>query len=96
MKIRPLGDRVLVSRFDAEEVTKGGIIIPESAKDAPNQGVVMSVGDGRIQPDGTIQPLRIEEGEKVLFGKYTGTEVEVDGEKLMMMGEGDILGVIED
>jgi chaperonin GroES len=95
MKIRPLGDRVLVSRTAAESISKGGIIIPDNAKDAPNHGVVMGVGEGRILNDGSLRPLMVKPGEKVLFGKYAGTEVEVGGEKLLMMGEADILGVIE-
>jgi chaperonin GroES len=96
MKIRPLGDRVLVSRTAAESVSAGGIIIPDNAKDAPNTGVVMSVGEGKILQDGSIRPLNVKPKERVLFGKYAGTEVEVGGEKLLMMGEADILGVIEE
>jgi len=96
MKIRPLGDRVLVSRTAAESITAGGIIIPDNAKDAPNTGVIMAVGEGKIMPDGTVRPLNVKAKEKVLFGRYSGTEVEVNGEKLLMMGEADILGVVED
>lgn len=96
MKLRPLGDRVLVSRTDAMSKSPGGIFIPDNARDAPNQGVVMAVGEGRMMHDGTIKPIGVKPKDKVLFGKYAGTEVEVGGEKLMMMGADDLLGVIED
>jgi chaperonin GroES len=96
MKLRPLGDRILIARVDAETLTPGGIIIPDSAQEKPNVGVVRAAGDGHLQPDGTIRPLQLKEGDKVMFGKYVGSDVEVNGEDLLMMGEGDVLGVVED
>ena len=98
MRIRPLGDRVLVSRLSAEDKTAGGIIIPDSAKDAhaPNIGIVMSVGEGHVQDDGSLRALLVKPKDRVLYGKYGGNEVEVNGEKLLMMGEQDILGIVED
>ena len=96
MKLRPLGDRVLVERTEALSRTPGGIWIPDQAKDAPNQGVVKAVGEGRFMPDGTIKPIGVKAGDKVLFGKYAGTEVEVGDDKFMMMGADDLLGVVEE
>ena len=96
MKLRPLGDRVLVSRTEAMSKTPGGIIIPDNAKDAPNHGVVMAVGEGKMLPDGTIKPIGVKPKDKVLFGKYAGTEVEIGGEKLMMMGVDDLLAIVEE
>ena len=94
MKLRPLGDRVLISRVDAETLSPGGIIIPDSAQEKPNVGMVVAAGEGHLQPDGTTKPLLLKEGDKVMFGKYVGTDVEVDGKELLMMGEQDVLGVI--
>lgn len=95
MKIKPLRDRVIVRRIGEEEKTKGGIIIPDSAKEKPQEGEVVATGSGKILVDGKIIPLEIKKGERILFGKYSGTEVKVDGEELLMMREEDILGILE-
>lgn len=95
MNIRPLHDRLIVKRFDEEEKTKGGIIIPDNAKEKPQQGEVISVGSGKILDDGKKLPLEVKKGDRVLFGKYSGTEIKINGEELLMMKEEDILGVIE-
>ena len=95
MKFRPLHDRVLVRRLDEEEKTAGGIIIPDTAKEKPMQGEIIAVGDGARSEDGKITPLAVKAGDVVLFGKWTGTEVKIDGEDLLIMKESDILGVIE-
>ena len=95
MSFRPLHDRVLVRRIEAEEKTAGGIIIPDSAKEKPAEGVVVSVGAGNKAEDGKVTPLDVKAGDKVLFGKWSGTEVKIDGEDLLIMKESDILGVIE-
>jgi chaperonin GroES len=95
MKIRPLQDRVIVKRVEEEEKTKGGIIIPDSAKEKPAEGKVIAVGKGKIGEDGKLQPLDVKIGDRILFSKYAGTEVKVDGEENLIMREDDILGVIE-
>jgi chaperonin GroES len=95
MKIKPLRDRVIVRRLGEEEKTKGGIIIPDTAKEKPQEGEVVAVGSGKVLEDGKVVPLEIKKGDKVLFGKYSGTEVKVEGEELLMMREEDILGIIE-
>ena len=95
MKIRPLGDRILVKRVKEEEKSKGGIIIPDSAKEKPTEGEVMAVGNGKAQEDGTVRKLDVKVGDRVLFGKYNGTEVKLDGEERLIIREDDILGVIE-
>lgn len=95
MKIRPLHDRVIVKRRDAETTTASGIIIPDTAKEKPQEGDVIAVGSGIRKDDGTVVPLDVKAGDKVLFGKYAGTEIKIDGEELLMMKEDDILGVIE-
>jgi len=95
MKIRPLQDRVIVKRVEEEEKTKGGIIIPDSAKEKPMEGKVIAVGKGKVLEDGKIHPLDVKAGDRVLFGKYSGTEVKIDGEEHLIMREDDILGVIE-
>jgi chaperonin GroES len=95
MAIRPLHDRVLIKRVEEEQKTKGGIIIPDTAKEKPAEGKVVSVGTGRILEDGKVRALDVKKGDRVLFGKYSGTEVKVDGEELIIMREEDILGVIE-
>ena len=95
MKIRPLQDRVIVKRVEEEEKTKGGIIIPDSAKEKPAEGKVIAVGKGKVGEDGKVQPLDVKVGDRVLFSKYAGTEVKVDGEENLIMREDDILGVIE-
>jgi chaperonin GroES len=95
MKIRPLQDRLIVKRVEEEEKTKGGIIIPDSAKEKPMEGKVISVGKGKLLEDGKIHPLDVKAGDRVLFGKYAGTEVKIDGEEHLIMREDDVLGVIE-
>ena len=95
MKIRPLQDRVLVKREVGEERTKGGIIIPDTAKEKPIEALVVAVGNGKVLEDGTVRKLDIKEGDRVLFGKYSGTEVKIDGEEHLILREDDILGVIE-
>ena len=95
MKIRPLHDRVIVQRLEEEEKTKGGIIIPDSAKEKPQEGKVIAVGTGKILENGTKLALDVKVGNKILFGKYSGTEIKIDGEEFLMMREDDILGVIE-
>jgi chaperonin GroES len=95
MKFRPLHDRVVVRRVEEEERTKGGIIIPDTAKEKPQQGEVVAVGPGARNEDGEIVALDVKAGDRVLFGKWSGTEVKIDGEDLLIMKESDILGVIE-
>jgi len=96
MKIRPLQDRVIVKRIEeAVEKTKGGIIIPDTAKEKPQQGKVIAVGKGKVNDDGKITPLDVKVGDKILFGKYSGSEIKIDGEEHLIMREEDILGVVE-
>jgi chaperonin GroES len=95
MAIRPLHDRVVVKRVEEEQKTKGGIIIPDTAKEKPAEGKVVAVGNGRVLEDGKVRALDVKVGDRVLFGKYSGTEVKVDGEELIIMREDDILCVIE-
>ncbi|EYF08973.1 co-chaperone GroES [Chondromyces apiculatus] len=95
MKIRPLQDRVIVKRIKEEEKTKGGIIIPDTAKEKPIEAIVVAVGNGKVLEDGTTRKLDLKEGDRILFGKYSGTEVKVDGEEHLILREDDILGVIE-
>ena len=95
MNFRPLHDRVLVRRIEAEEKTAGGIIIPDSAKEKPSEGEIVAVGSGARADDGTVTPMDVKAGDRVLFGKWSGTEVKVDGEDLIIMKESDIMGVIE-
>jgi chaperonin GroES len=95
MNIRPLHDRLIVKRFEEEERTKGGIIIPDNAKEKPQQGEVIAVGAGKVLEDGKKAPLEVKKGDRVLFGKYSGTEIKIDGTEYLMMREEDILGVIE-
>lgn len=95
MKIEPLGDKVVVKRLEAEETTAGGIVLPDSAQDRPNQGRVLSVGDGRQLKGGGRAKPQIREGDRVLFSSWAGTEVNVDDEELLVMGEDDILAVLE-
>lgn len=94
-KIRPLHEKVLVRRLEEEEISKGGIVIPDSAKEKPAEGEIIAVGKGRISDDGKVTPLDVKVGDKVLFSKYSGTEIKVDGEELLIMGEDNILAVIE-
>ena len=95
MKIRPLGDRILVKREDAADSVRGGIIIPDSAKEKPQEGKVIAAGKGRIDDNGKHQPMEIKKGDRILMGKYAGTEVKVDGDELIIMREDDVLAVIE-
>src|SRR4030095_4797270 len=96
MKIRPLQDRVLVKRLGGElEKTKGGIIIPDTAKEKPQQGRVIAAGKGKVNDDGKVTPLDVKVGDRILFGKYSGSEIKLDGEEHLIMREEDILGVIE-
>jgi chaperonin GroES len=95
MKIRPLQDRIIVKRVEEEEKTKGGIIIPDTAKEKPMEGKVIAVGKGKILEDGKLQPLDVKVGDRVLFAKYAGTEVKIEGDEHVIMREDDILGVIE-
>jgi len=96
MKIRPLQDRIIVKRIAEEEKTKGGIIIPDSAKEKPIEGKVIAAGNGKVLEDGKVRPLDIKAGDRVLFSKYAGTEIKIDGEEHLIMREEDILGVIEE
>ena len=95
MHFRPLHDRVVVRRIEAEEKTSGGIIIPDTAKEKPQEGEIVAVGPGTRAEDGTIAALDVQAGDRILFGKWSGTEVKIDGEELLIMKESDILGVIE-
>jgi chaperonin GroES len=95
MKIRPLYDRVVVTRIAEEEKTKGGIIIPDTAKEKPVEGKVLAVGTGKVLEDGSVRKLDIKAGDRVLFGKYSGTEVNINGEEHLILREDDILGVVE-
>jgi chaperonin GroES len=95
MKIRPLQDRIIVKRIAEEEKTKGGIIIPDTAKEKPQEGKVVAVGKGKMTDEGKLIPLDVKVGDRILFGKYSGSEVKLDGEEHLIMREDDILGVIE-
>jgi chaperonin GroES len=95
MKIRPLQDRVIVKRLEEEAKTKGGIIIPDTAKEKPMEGLVISVGKGKVGDDGKLIKPDVKAGDRILFGKYSGTEVKIDGEELLIMREDDILGILE-
>ncbi len=95
MGIRPLQDRIIVKRLDEGEKTKGGIIIPDTAKEKPQEGKVVAVGKGKVLEDGKVQPLDVKKGNKVLFSKYSGTEVNIEGEEHLIIREDDVLGVIE-
>lgn len=94
MNLKPLHDRIIVRAAQAEETTKGGIIIPDTAKEKPMQGEVLSIGQGKQSEDGRITPLQVKIGDKVLYGKYAGTEVTVDGEELLIMRESDVFAII--
>jgi len=95
VKIRPLQDRVIVKRIEEEEKSKGGIIIPDTAKEKPQEGRVVAVGKGKVNEDGKITPLDVKVNDRVLFGKYSGTEINIEGEEHLIMREEDILGVLE-
>ena len=94
MKIKPLHDRVIVKRIEEQETTKGGIIIPDSAKEKPAEGKIVAVGNGKVLEDGSRQPLEVKKGDKVLFGKYAGTEIKIDGEEHLIMREDDIIAIV--
>ncbi len=95
MKVRPLHDRIIVKRLEEEEKTKGGIIIPDTAKEKPIEGRVIAVGDGKIKEDGKKIPIEVKKGDRVLFAKYAGTEIKIDGEEHLMMKEDDIIAIVE-
>ncbi len=95
MKIRPLQDRIIVKRIEEEETSKGGIIIPDAAKEKPQEGKVVAVGKGVIRDDGKLQKLDVKRGDRVLFGKFAGTEVTLDGEERLIIREDDLLGIVE-
>ena len=95
MKIRPLQDRIIVKRIDEEETSKGGIIIPDTAKEKPQEGKVIAVGKGKIRDDGKLQKLDVKKGDRVLFGKFAGTEVTLDGTEHLIIREDDVLGILE-
>jgi chaperonin GroES len=95
MKIRPLQDRIIVKREDGEETTSGGIIIPDSAKEKPQEGKVIAVGNGKVNEDGKVQPLDVKKGDKILFSKYAGTEINIEGVEHLIIREDDVLGVVE-
>ncbi|MDJ0788775.1 MAG: co-chaperone GroES [Myxococcota bacterium] len=94
MKVRPLQDRILAKRVDEEETTKGGIIIPDTAKEKPLEAIVVAVGNGRVAEDGKVTPLEVAAGDRILIGKYSGTEVNLDGEEHIILREDDVLGVL--
>ena len=95
MKVRPLYDRILVKRVAGEEKTAGGIIIPETAKEKPIEGMVLAVGKGKVGDDGKLRALEVKKGDRILFGKYSGTEIKVDGEENLILREDEVLGIIE-
>ena len=95
MKIRPLHDRIIVKRIDGESKTKGGLFIPDTAKEKPIEGTVLAVGNGKILEDGSVRKLEVKAGDRVLFGKYSGTEVKIEGEEHLILREDDVLGVVE-
>ena len=94
-KFRPLHDRVVVRRVESEEKTKGGIIIPDTAKEKPSEGKVIAIGSGVRGEDGKLVPLDVKKGDKIIFGKWSGTEVKIEGEELLIMKESDIMGIVE-
>ncbi len=94
-KLTPLHDRIVIRRIEEAETTRGGIIIPDTAKDKPQEGEVVSVGKGKMNEDGKVFPLAVKEGDRILFGKYAGTEIKIDGEELLIMREEEVLGILE-
>jgi len=94
MQITPLGDRILVKPLEAEEKTKGGIILPDTAKEKPQEGKVVAVGKGRVLEDGKVQPLEVKPGDRILYGKYSGTEIKLDGEEHLIIKEEDVLAIV--
>ena len=95
MKVRPLHDRIIVARIEEEETTKGGIIIPDTAKEKPAEGKVTAVGNGKLLENGKRLPLQVKEGDRVLFGKYAGTEIKIEGEERLIMREDDVIAIVE-
>ncbi|MEE8409805.1 MAG: co-chaperone GroES [Myxococcota bacterium] len=95
MKFRPLQDRILIKRIDKEDKTTGGIIIPDTAKEKPQEGEVVAVGNGKRSDDGKVQPLDVKRGDRVLFGKYSGSEIKIDGEEHLILREDEVLGILE-
>ena len=95
MKIRPLHDRIIVKRIENESQTKGGLYIPDTAKEKPIEGTILAVGNGKVLEDGSVRKLEVKEGDRILFGKYSGTEVKLEGEEHLILREDDVLGVIE-
>jgi chaperonin GroES len=96
MKVKPLQDRLVVKRLEEEEKTKGGIIIPDAAKEKPQEGRVVAVGDGKVLESGQRAPMSVKAGDKILFGKYSGTEIKIDGEEHLILREDDVLAIVED
>jgi chaperonin GroES len=95
MKFRPLADRILIKRIEKDETTSGGIIIPDSAKEKPQEGEVIAVGPGKVTDDGKLQPMSVKAGDKILFGKYSGSEVKLNDEEYLIMREEDVLGILQ-
>jgi chaperonin GroES len=95
MKVRPLHDRILVRRIEGEEKTKGGLIIPDTAKEKPQEGKVIAVGKGKVNDDGELRPLDVHKGDRILFGKYSGSEIQLEGEEHLIIREDDVLAVLE-
>jgi len=95
MAVQPLGDKILVKRLEAEEKTKGGIVLPDSAKEKPREGKVLAVGPGKVLEDGKRSTMQVKKGDRILFNSYAGTEIKVDGDELLIMGEDDVLAVVE-
>ena len=95
MKIRPLYDRIVVQRIEEKETVRGGIIIPDSAKEKPQEGKVLAVGKGKILEDGKVRPLDVQTGQRILFGKYSGNDIKLDGEEYLLMREDEVLGILE-
>jgi chaperonin GroES len=95
MKIRPLHDRIIVKRIEGEEKTKGGIIIPDTAKEKPSEGKVIAVGKGKVTDDGKLQPMEVQKGDRILFGKYSGSEIKIDGDEHLIIREEDVLAILE-
>ena len=96
MKVRPLADRILIERLEGETKTKGGLYIPDSAKEKPQEARVIAVGTGKVLDNGEIAPMQVKEGDRVLFGKYSGTEIKLDGEDRLIIREDDVLGIVEE
>jgi chaperonin GroES len=94
-KVRPLGEKILVKRLEAEEKTKGGIILPEAAKEKPQQGTVIAVGDGKLLKDGSRSTIQVKAGDQIVFNSYAGTDIKIDGEELLLMNETDVLAIVE-